>query len=334
MPKKDQTQDKGRAGDTRVQQAIGIRVASQIVTEYLLSGWQEIAAINDNAVDGAILLRKSGRDTGGIIFAQVKCGTAYRKDTKKRPNHIDVLLGREHIETHLPRWRAFPGPVILIYVDPSTDLALPHAWWCDLKSESSYPDGNKNVVIVPKKQRFYKHTKGDLLKLCGSGPSDRDLNTIMLDKIDISYLSIRNKIKTDAREFYKEWAASDDHERTHPTLGPITINRVGWRHICRKGRSTERIIQSCMILGAARKMITDVSKVDRLGRATIEPGADGQTKVFDYVGLRAKVVFPHRHQSVIQIVLRRFREFHPKDGLMKSKVWFYSVYELRRGRDV
>lgn len=321
-------------GDTRQQEAVGTRVVEQIVREIWCCGWQEFEARNDNGIDGTIILRKRGKETGGLVFVQVKCGEGYRKDTAKRPNHIDVLLGKEHIETHRPRWRKLPGPVIMVYVDPSTDKKNPLAWWCDLNSDDSYTLENKNIVIVPKKQRFYQHSKGDLLKLCGSGPSDRDLPVITLGREDVSYISMGNKIKTDAREFYIAWSASDDRERTNPELGPVIVNRVGWRHMCRKDRSAERIIQSWMILGAAKKILTHVSKVDRLGRAIIKQEGDGQTKVFDYVGLRAQVLFPHRHQSVIQIVLRRCRAFDPMDGQVDHRVWFYSVYELRRGRKI
>lgn len=50
------------------------------------------------------------------------------------------------------------------------------------------------------------------------------------------------------------------------------------------------------------------------------------------MGLRGIVSFPYRHQSVVQVVLKRNRLVSPSDARReRQKIWFYSVYELRRG---
>ena len=84
------------------------------------SGWQELDRVNDDAIDAIILLRRRGRDTGGLVFVQIKCGNKYRVESKKRPNHIGVLVGDDYINNHMPRWTVIPGPVILVYIDPAT----------------------------------------------------------------------------------------------------------------------------------------------------------------------------------------------------------------------
>jgi hypothetical protein len=57
----------------------------------------------------------------------------------------------------------------------------------------------------------------------------------------------------------------------------------------------------------------------------------GQYELKDYLSLRAKVIFPNRNQTVIQVVLRRKRTGNRTTGEQNQTIWFYSVYEPRRG---
>ncbi|MDR3504099.1 MAG: hypothetical protein P4L79_16130 [Legionella sp.] len=57
---------------------------------------------------------------------------------------------------------------------------------------------------------------------------------------------------------------------------------------------------------------------------------DACIKIVDYVGLRAKVNFPHRDSAIIQVVLIRKRIISQEDStVLDNKIWFYSVYEKR-----
>lgn len=313
--------------DTRPQEATGVVYVQRIVELHWQSGWQPTSSRTDDGVDGYIHLRRYGRDTGAVLFAQIKTGSGYRADTKKRPEFVGINV--EKLEAHRERWQKQPVPMVMIFVDPTQGIDTPEAWWTDLKASSSFANDRKDYVLLSKLNRFGQHSKGDFFKLCGRQVSDQSLQRIELTTPESMYLSLSEPPKTRARRYYNTWSQSLPVERTNPTLGEIAVNRVGWRHICRKGRKPAHIYQSWQLLGAARRIIAEVSTFTRLGKTVTTPVPQGQD-VCDFVGLRAWVTFPHRHESVIQVVLRRHRVFSSDGSLQQSRTWFYSVYELRR----
>lgn len=321
----------------RVKERIGIIAVSRTVEIAWESGWQEYAASNDDAIDGVVLLRKGHLrpvDTGGLVFVQVKCGgDGYREEQKQYPNHICVKLGSDYIAKHKPRWSRVPGPVVLIFVDDVANRMDPPAWWVDLRSPEAYSPTNPGVILVPKSQRFAHHTKGEFHRLCGTGTHDRQLEKYLLsrDECVLPVLGKSESLRNDAWSFYKKWREDSD-SCISPCLGFVLINRVGWKHITRKDRLPERIVQSWLLLGAAKKLITQCQDYYTLGHAKKTTFADGNTVVEDYLGLRGTIAFPYRHQSVVQVVLKRKRLLTPGNNWpAREKIWFYSVYELRRG---
>jgi len=323
-----------------VKERIGINVVSRIVEEDWMSGWQEYDAQNDDAVDGIILMRKGSKrptDTGGVVFVQVKCGgNGYRRDQDQYPEHICILLGGEYITKHMPRWKILPGPAVIIFVDDTVGKRLHPAWWVDIKSNDCISPTNKGMVLIPKSQRFSHHTKGSFHSMCGHGPVDRLLKTIKLSKDEIVKINLGTKesLRNDAWEFYKNWRA-DPPACQHPEVGNIFVNRVGWKHITRLGRSPDRIVQSWLLLGAAKEMVRQGAQPVYLGHAKTDQMVSGATRVIDYIGLRSNIIFPHRHQSVIQVVLKRQRILNVEYGGREMvKIWFYSVFEPRRGMGV
>lgn len=321
----------------RVKERIGINAVSRLVEVAWESGWQEYAASNDDAIDGAILLRK-GRsrptDTGGVVFVQVKCGgNGYRKDQKQHPDHICIALGAEYIAEHKTRWQRVPGPAVLVFVDDTIDKMNPPAWWVNLRDPTAYSATNAGMILIPKKQKFAHHTKGAFHRLCGTGTHDRRLEVCTLSRHEtlIPTLGKSESLRDDAWAFYKAWR-EDINSRINPSLGQILVNRVGWKHITRRGRLPERIVQSWLLLGAAKQIISCAENIYKLGHAKQTTFADGNTLIEDYLGLCAIVTFPYRHQSVVQVVLKRSRLIAPVEKCKeREKIWFYSVYELRRG---
>jgi hypothetical protein len=320
-----------------VKSRIGINKVSTTVENLWESGWQEYAAQNDDAFDGIIILKRGSKKpaaTGGIIFVQVKCGSdGYKKIQKQYPNHIGVALGEEYIDAHIPRWNSAPGPAVLIFVDDETSKTNPNAYWVDLRMDASYSPSNSGMILIPKSQRFSHHSKGDFHRLCGVNPIDRALEEITLSRTDgfIPNLGFKSSLRADAWKFYADWKNSPAIDN-NPALGPILVNRVGWDHITRANRLPERVAQSWHLLGAAKKMITSCTNYWTLGNASSKTFSNGSTEVTDYLGLRAKVTFPHRHHSVVQVILRRSRVTATiTNEAISQKIWFYSVYELRRG---
>lgn len=321
----------------RVKGRIGVNTVASIVENLWESGWQEYGASNDDAIDGVILMRKGTAkptDTGGIVFVQVKCGgDGYRQDQKQHPNHVGVALGLAYIAKHRSRWQRVPGPAVLVFVDDTKDKLAPPAWWVDLRDPASYSKTNAGMILIPKSQRFSHHSKGDFHRLCGARTHDRLLETFSLERSDtlLPVLGKAESLRNDAWNYYKAWR-DDSTARQNPSLGEILVNRVGWKHITRRGRLPERIVQSWMLLGAAKKLVTSSGEVFNLGHAKITKFADGNSVTEDYLGLRGIISFPYRHQSVVQVVLKRSRLLSPSDPTReREKIWFYSVYELRRG---
>lgn len=308
------------------QEAIGLRVVAQVVREMWESRWQEFDKLNDDGIDGIVQLRRRKRQTGALVFVQVKCGPGYRQDARKRPGQIGLNLGEEYIEKHRPRWRNLPGPAVLVFVDPSLDERNPHAWWTDLNSEQTYTPDNRAIVLLPRSQRFGLHSKGDFFRLCGAAPTDRLLPLVRLSRTEVSSFRLSQPLKAEAWRLYREWATASDEERTNPALGVVTISRAGWRHMCRCGRRPERIIQSWLLLSAARAIIKEVTQWGRLGHTITRDSGTDRT-ILDFVGARAKVHFPHRRPGVVQVVLKRIRTFDTHAGIVKSRTLFYSVYE-------
>lgn len=317
--------------DNRPNEAQGVLRVRDVVEVLWKSGFQATSASMDDGIDGYIHLRRRGSDSGAILFAQIKCGNGYRADTQKRPDVVGINL--KELDLHRERWEKLPIPAVIIYVDPS-DLdgkGKPKAWWADLKSQESFAIGRKNYVLLPKLQRFGEHSKGDFYKLCGYKVPDQTLSAITLSKADSMYWALSGELKQHAREFYKEWSKAPNHIKNHPRLGAIEVNRVGWRHLCRLARKPSHTFQSWQLLGAAKRMIAEVSDFTQVGKKEQQIKCNNVFEVRDYVALRSWVAFPHRHEAVVQVVIKRRRRFDTQSNQVDQRAWFYSVYERRRG---
>ena len=315
-------------------EAVGIRVVATFVREPWACGWQEYEARNDNGVDGVVIMRKGQRETGGLVFVQVKCGgNGYRQDQQQHPDKVGVSLGSGYLRKHKNRWKSVNGPCVIVFVDDAVDRKNPPAWWADLKSEDTYSKTNSGLLLIPKGQRFGSHTKGDFHRLCGSGPIDKTLPVITAERADLIIPAANQTMQQAARGFYKQWSIDAYASLTgNPCIGPVLVNRVGWRHITGQSRLRERQFQSLTLLGIAKRMVNELDDVEMLGRASVEALSGGDRKITDHLGLRTNVIFPHRHQAVIQVVFRRERVISTSASAPpQQKVWFLSVYELRRG---
>jgi hypothetical protein len=311
--------------DTRPQDATGMAESEIITQGKAKHGWQPFSHINDNGVDSMIIYRKDGIDTGEVMFAQVKCGTGsgYFKETKKRPKHFGVQVGQEYIENHRAKWKRLPGPIILIYVDYHTRKA----WWTDLNDEKSYSNDNKSIILVPKHQRFGRHSFGEFKNLKGRVFISKEIEPLKVSKNEFLYLEFDKSIKESAKNFYKNWANSELNSRMHPELGEIIISRTGWRHLTRSDRKLNRIINSLSLLGVAKKIINETPKCYQIKQLESKKLEDGSLLITDYLALKRNVIFPFRQGGVVQVILKRKRKFNPEEDQIDSKVWFYSIYE-------
>lgn len=313
--------------DTIRRGAAGRDLVAFQVRSLLKSDWQDIDAENDDAIDGAVLLRHRGKFLGRMLFVQVKSGPSFKRNYKQArfQGMIGVNLGSEYIATHRPRWNALPGPVILAYIENPDDRNS-KIYWQDLKSDHTYSKTNKAVVLVPKSQTFGSEAKGALRRLTGSVPDSVPLQTIDLTKVR-SLLATPAFDRKVARSFYRKWSAS--LEREHPELGRIDVTNLGWRHITRRSRRPENVHNSFMLLEAARQMIIQGAGWRQLGSAKIRERAT-TIDVVDTLALRANVLFRQRAPGPVQVILRRTRCICKQSAKVQSRIRFYSVHELRR----
>lgn len=331
--------------DNKILDNLGVQTVTGFIENRIFCGWQDYFAKNDNAFDGIIIMRK-GRskliETGGLIFTQIKCGRTggYKVIRQNDSDHIGVNVGKSYIESHRERWNKVESPAILIFIDADSynfdqpdDRAL-SGYWVNLKDENAYCKTNKSLIRVPKINKLNLHTKSDFHKLCGSSVNDYQLDRVSIkndENLPIT-LGARSNLKKEAWSYYKNWA-QNTNEHFHPKLGRILVNRMGWKHITRKGRANQRIIASWMLLPVARKMIRNISnyqKLDNRKQISFHKG-QGQVLVRDYLSLKALVSFTYRDSSLIQVILKRDKILDIEGNLISEKIWFYSIFELRRG---
>lgn len=307
---------------------------------------------DDDGLDGLVYLRtmevnaKKPKDrrswkhqfTGGLIHVQVKTGDSYVGSRHK--DHFEIKI--DDFEKKRELWLKSPLPVALLYVkDEPIGKSPSKGWWADLKSADSYTA--KGTVIVPLRNRFEPalECRRPFSRLAtgqhrGLGLAEVD----MCKPADLPHQlnSLTKSSKFAAWGFYKQWKAAG---ATNPVLGKILINRTGWSHVTRVGRPVSRIQKSLELLPAAARMIAEVKTWQILRRGEKERQLDKSWAIYDYLGVSAMVKWPAREASEVMVVLRRQTIFgqdssstgpDKKVHVLKTTIWFYSVYEPGRGK--
>lgn len=311
-------------------ESTGVRLVEQYVREHWKCRFQEFSAANDDGLDGMIFLAKNGEVTGEVIYVQIKTGHSYLREVAKRPSKIHISLSKKYIDDRKKRWEKYPGAVILIWVDSSTNKNMPKAWWTDLNSESSYAPEAGSYVLIDKKNRFGSHTKGELKKLC-LHQMDRQTEQIKTAPSDFQYLNSKLSAKICAQQKFRTLAAAGVQERTHGGLGEIIISRVFWNHINRYRRNKIRINQSYQLLGCILPIISNTCHYQNVGSRESFTIGNEQTTM-NYAAVRAKVTFDHRYQAMATMIFKRKKIIDTANGnVIMSKVWLYTIYENRRG---
>ena len=78
-------------------------------------------------------------------------------------------------------------------------------------------------------------------------------------------------------------------------------------------------------------MIQIVDKAYQITKHVSTFEDENQYILKDYISLRANIIIPNRNKTVIQVILRRSRTVNKVNRETNQKIWFYSVYEHRRG---
>lgn len=288
-------------------------VEGLVLADEFKARWQQVDSQNDDGIDGLIFLEDSKENLNGkVIFAQVK---RYDKGDiiEKNRSKIKISVGIDQISRRRIAWSRVAGASIIIWVDPNTGFA----YWADLMDEASY-DGAS--IIVDLKQRFDYRARRALSRLSGEIGSHMTLPVVICDRADNPFVQLNGAIRTQAKDFYR---SIESIEAANKDLGNVMFTGVGWQHITRPGRPKGRILQSFLLLGAARKIVGQVPTYS-ITRQLTHPEAT-------LYSLRARVIFPHRDAAVVEVNLLQKTA---SDINIPNPVWFYSVYETRRRRGI
>lgn len=283
------------------------------------------------------------RLAGTAILLQVKGGET--QVSSETDDYVRVKVA--DLAKHKSDWLRSPIPCALVYVEPVEQGKTPkRAWWVNLQNESVYVADT--LVEVPKKNRFQPGLEclGRFSKIVKRQQLGMQLSEIRIgENLDAKHRVTglhANGLKWEAWRFYKAW---QERGATHRSLGPITINRTGWSHLTRRGRTVHRIANSLLLLPAAAKAIEEVESWEYLRRLPPpqESASNEPRSVVDYLGIRAKVINRWRGPTEIMVVLRR-RTSYQFAPVVESQdtpqlierptvqLWFHSVYELRRSQ--
>ncbi|WP_286230587.1 DUF4365 domain-containing protein [Neobacillus mesonae] len=317
----------------KVSQAAGMRYTGEIVEEEWFCRWQKISAENDDGIDGLILYERKSKVTDAI-FVQVKGGKGYRAKTSNYPEHICLNLGTKYISSHREKWNSYPGPVILVYVEPKSGRkSQDKAWWTDLKSETSYTAKAKSYILVPKEQKFDETAKKKIYSLTEHRYQESTLPNIETGNNILSHISLnKDSIKKSAKTYYNNL----NKIKLSPACEEFTdilFTRVGWKHITRKTRSLQRIIQSLILLPVAKELIEKIKRYHIVDYSFVDDGSGGGV-LYQTLLIRGRVSFSFRYPAIVNIILRRKIRISSKGKHLESKVWFYSVYESRRKKEL
>jgi hypothetical protein len=324
-------------------EATGMRVVSQYVTEFWECGWQPFEQRNDKGIDGEVIMRKGGKDIGVNINVQVKCGVHYISSYNK--DEIKISISNK-LNEHITYWKTQLIPTILVFVIPYIPRRDKHgniikieviteggnvrketdwkesrikaeAFWVNVKDVNVFDKDKKTIIKIDKKNRFGEHSKGDFLDLIKPYLSKVTLQEIILNPENSKLLNSEN-LREDSKKFYKLWKSTNNGLFPCKALKDenIIISRTGWNHITDKSRGKDRRNISLKLLGVGKQIIEEVEKYFLLQQ--IDTGNFIEQKL----GLRGIVKTKSDGEKVIQVViLRRFNK-----STNYNKYWFYSIH--------
>lgn len=318
--------------------------------------WQPMSQDIDDGLDGVLFVRAKVVDSttpndkrkwthrlaGSAVLLQVKGGET--QVSSQTDEYIRVKVG--DLQKHKADWLKSPLPCALVYVEPvEQGKTSTRAWWVNLQDESAYV--SEGLVQIPRKNRFQAglECRGSFSKLVKNQQLSAMVQEIAIDRTSTSSQRVTGLhpkgLKWEAWRFYKEWRLRGS---VHPVLGSIVVNRTGWSHLTRQGRTVHRIANSLLLLPAAAQALREVRSWVYLRK--LQPCKtvleDGSEFVIDYLGVRAKVISSWRAPTEIMVVLRRQTTFRLSTdgepghsqlaGPPGVQIWFHSVYEPRRGQ--
>ncbi|MGJ5719921.1 DUF4365 domain-containing protein [Morganella sp. B601] len=323
--------------DTNHQGQIGVAWVQWIVEGLWGAGLEVLSAHNDDGIDVILLLKfrkykQTANSTGDIIFAQIKTGYVSQVPSKD----YNLNLGKKHIELHMNRWRAYPGPVIMINViPPRLTKGDPVAYWTNLRSEKNkLSDGSIYFEI---KDKFDATAKVNIYNLCWQWARLRSLprlaanmpTSLVIDETAFAKITpYAESLYLIAKQYYKN-LMKESKSSTNPFQ--VVFTRRGWEHITRRSRPGETKVQSLILLPVAMRILLKTTKSESKKITLTDERRDGQTRKRWYESRTCNVTFYARDAAVVRVIIERTQLFY-KGKLRQDVSVFYSVHEVARRR--
>lgn len=323
--------------DINHQGQLGVAWVTWIVEGLWGAGVEIISAHNDDGIDALIMLKKRRKSsyagpTGDIIFAQIKTGYVRRCPT----GDYSINLTPDYLQSHLPRWLSYPGPVVIINViPPRLTGGQPLAFWANLRTDCY--NKNSGSIKFSIKNKFDLASKSDYTNLCWRWAELRKLPLIRankyvpLDDVEINIKGLTSSSKGilfSAKQHYLQWKV---FSKNNPDLFIAKITWRGWNHITRFSRPNDTKFQSLLLLPVAMRMLlkSEGLAVTRLSAKENVVLKCGQERSRWYESIVVRVTFYERHETVVRVILECTEiKF---EGETKSKeTCFYSLHELAR----
>jgi hypothetical protein len=228
---------------------------------------------------------------------------------------------------HIESWNRSNEPVILVYTNAEKekngnkylDLKNPKAWWMRM---DDYQHDGTSILKIPRSNLFQEHTKGEMLKLIKPFIKDWRNCIKLTPQKDKLILWHSLDLKKEAKEYYKEWKASNPAITLDGKNYHLNVSRTGWRHINNKARK-ERVSLSLRLLPIAKMILEQSKDIRPVVLRSRAVNTFGETKT-QHLGYRARV-FIDGYERKVQVVVKKY--INLKYG--KEKVWFYSVHIVK-----
>ncbi|ETR67751.1 MAG: hypothetical protein OMM_04971 [Candidatus Magnetoglobus multicellularis str. Araruama] len=185
------------------------------------NGWrailQDFQGTNDRGIDGIVLDVHNGAVTSYQFNVQIKT-----RDFNSKTFLAPVS------EKHIRLWRESNVPVILICVDKGPPTI---AYWTLIR-----PDSESNSIRINKINEFGPTSRDNIVsEIQGAYPTKISPTVGNILPIPLNHTM---------RKFAKDYYYSNLFRKSHISIlffGPIEFSWKGWRHITRRGRSTQNI---------------------------------------------------------------------------------------------
>lgn len=278
----------------------------------------------DNGFDGAIVWQESGNIID-VIYVQCKGGDSYLpKNTSE--NFRIQNMSKESVKAHKEVWDSVQGPAILVVTNSNNK-----AWWIDLKSKKSFDESEEMLYCDPK-NIFNSSARNKIKNLISKNIDKYNIPKLLVKNDILPDLLGKEPLKVISKDFYRQLGKKKIKSKCPDLNQQIKFTRVGWRHITRKKRNKERIIQSLLLLPLLPEVIENSTEYETIDAKYYKEKKGNQKVIVDKLIIKAQCSFYYRFPSIVKVVLLRKREITPYE--IKQTIWFYSIYEARRKRNL